>query len=142
MTRIISFTLPKPYPLLNHSIGQSRFALTNMRRSMARSVAVATAGQRLPEPMQRAHVTIERHSVGQPDHDGVVGGANFLIDCLTTPRLLNVRKPRARQRVRNTRGHGFILDACPKHITLVILLVNIRHLDQTNYLSIWEHTDD
>ena len=141
MTRLITFTLPKPYPLLNHSIGQSRFALTNMRRSMARSVAAATAGQRLPEPMQRAHVTIERHSVGQPDHDGVVGGAKFLIDCLTTPRLLNVRKPGARQRVRNKRGLGFIVDDSPKHITLDIQHVKSRLCDQKTVVTIREVTE-
>lgn len=138
MTRLITFTLPKPYPLLNHSIGQSRFALTNMRRSMARSVAAATVGQRLSEPMQRAHVTIERHSVGAPDHDGVVGGAKFLIDCLTTPRLLNVRKPGARQRVRNKRGLGFIVDDSPKHITLDIKAVKCKKDDQKTVVTIQE----
>ena len=93
--KTITFTLPKPFPLLNHSIGQSRWALTGMRQKMARAVFAATVSLRIPEPFQKAHVTIERHSCGAPDHDGVVGGAKFLIDTLTTPRLLNVRKPGA-----------------------------------------------
>lgn len=83
--RTIRFELPNPYPLLNHSIGQSRWALTGMRRKMARAVAAATVQLRIPEPFQKAHVTIERYSCGTPDHDGVVGGAKFLIDTLTTP---------------------------------------------------------
>lgn len=136
--RTIRFELPNPYPLLNHSIGQSRWALTGMRRKMARAVAAATVQLRIPEPFQKAHVTIERYSCGTPDHDGVVGGAKFLIDTLTTPRLLNVRKPGARQRVKNKRGLGFIVDDGPEYATFDIRAVKSRLCDQKTVVTITE----
>ncbi|ARW47854.1 hypothetical protein [Acetobacter pasteurianus] len=136
--RVIRFELPEPYPLLNHSIGQSRFALTRMRQKMARAVACATVNMRVPEPFQKAHVSIERHSCGTPDHDGVQGGAKFLIDTLTTPKLLNVRKPGARQRVRNKRGLGFIVDDGPEYATFDIRAVKSRLCDQKTVVTITE----
>ncbi len=136
--RVIRFELHEPYPLLNHSIGQSRFALTRMRQKMARSVACATVNMRVPEPFQKAHVSIERHSCGTPDHDGVQGGAKFLIDSLTTPKLLNVRKPGARQRVRNKRGLGFIVDDGPEYATFDIRAVKSRLCDQKTVVTITE----
>jgi hypothetical protein len=136
--RTIRFELPNPYPLLNHSIGQSRWALTGMRQKMARAVFAATVSLRIPEPFQKAHVTIERHSCGTPDHDGVVGGAKFLIDTLTTPKLLNVRKPGARQRVRNKRGLGFIVDDGPDYATFDIRAIKSRLCDQKTVVTITE----
>ncbi|GCD73961.1 hypothetical protein NBRC3299_0253 [Acetobacter pasteurianus NBRC 3299] len=136
--RVIRFELPEPYPLLNHSIGQSRFALTRMRQKMARAVACAAVNMRVPEPFQKAHVSIERHSCGTPDHDGVQGGAKFLIDSLTTPKLLNVRKPGARQRVRNKRGLGFIVDDGPEYATFDIRAVKSRLCDQKTVVTITE----
>lgn len=136
--RVIRFELPEPYPLLNHSIGQSRFALTRMRQKMARAVASATVNMRVPEPFQKARVSIERHSCGTPDHDGVQGGAKFLVDSLTTPKLLNVRKPGARQRVRNKRGMGFIVDDGPEYATFDIRAVKSRLCDQKTVVTITE----
>ena len=136
--RTIRFELPNPYPLLNHSIGQSRWALTGMRQKMARAVFAATVQLRIPVPFQKAHVTIERHSCGTPDHDGVVGGAKFLIDTLTAPKLLNVRKPGERQRVRNKRGLGFIVDDGPDYATFDIRAVKSRLCDQKTVVTITE----
>ncbi|MCG4256903.1 hypothetical protein K6W27_07445 [Acetobacter senegalensis] len=109
-----------------------------MRRKMARTVAAATVQLRIPEPFLKAHVTIERYSCGTPDHDGVVGGAKFLIDTLTTPRLLNVRKPGARQRVKNKRGLGFIVDDGPDYATFDIRAVKSRLCDQKTVVTITE----
>jgi len=139
--RTIAFTLPEPFPLLNHSIGQSRFALTGMRRAMARNVALASAGVRIPEPFPRAHVLIERHSVGTPDRDNLVGGAKFLIDTLTTPRLLKVRTEGARQRVRNKRGLGFIVDDAPHYADIEVRHVKARLCDQKTVVTITELVD-
>ncbi|WEQ51189.1 hypothetical protein LV478_11675 [Komagataeibacter oboediens] len=136
--RIISFTLPKPFPLLNHSIGQSRFALTRMRRQMARSVAAEAAHLRPAEPFQRAHVLIERYSAGTPDKDGLYGGAKFLVDALTTPRLLNVRTEGARQRVKNKRGLGFVVDDGPAHMQLEVRAVKCRLCEQRTVVTITE----
>lgn len=136
--RTIRFEIPDAYPLLNHSIGQSRWALTRMRQKMARAVAAATVASRLPEPFARAHVQIERHSSGTPDNDGLIGGAKFLIDSLTTPRVLNVRTPGARQRVRNKRGLGFIVDDGPAHATFDIRSVKCRPLEGKTVVTITE----
>ena len=105
---------------------------------MARAVACATVNMRLPEPFRRAHVSIERHSCGTPDHDGVQGGAKFLIDSLTTPKLLNVRTSGARQRVRNKRGLGFIVDDGPEYATFDIRAVKCRLCDQKTVVTITE----
>ncbi|ETC99711.1 hypothetical protein P792_00495 [Asaia sp. SF2.1] len=134
----MTFTLPKPFPLLNHSIGQSRFALTGMRRKMARSVAMASAGQRPPEPFSRAHVLIERYSVGTPDNDGLQGGAKFLIDSLTTPRLLDQKKPNARRVVRNKRGLGFIIDDAPQYAEIEVIGVKCKRAEQRTVVTIRE----
>lgn len=136
--RTVRFEIPEAYPLLNHSIGQSRFALTNMRRKASRAVALATVGSRLAEPFAKAHVTIERHSSGTPDKDGLVGGAKFLIDSLATPRALNVRKPGARQRVRNKRGLGFIVDDGPAYATFDIRAVKCRPREGKTVVTIAE----
>lgn len=136
--REITFTLPDPFPLLNHSIGQSRFALTGMRRKMARSVAMASAGQRLPEPFSKAHVIIERYSVGTPDNDGLQGGAKFLIDSLTTPRLLDQKKPNARRVVRNKRGLGFIVDDAPQYAEIEVIGVKCKRDEQRTVVTIRE----
>jgi len=135
---MITFTIPKPFPLLNHSIGQSRFALTGMRRKMARAVENAALHLRPSEPFQRAHVLIERYSAGTPDTDGLYGGAKFLVDALTTPRLLNVRTPGARQRVKNKRGLGFVVDDAPKHMTLEVRSVKCRLCEQRTVVTITE----
>ena len=134
----ISFTLPKPFPLLNHSIGQCRFALTGMRRKMARAVADVALHLRPSEPFQRAHVLIERYSAGTPDTDGLYGGAKFLVDALTTPCLLNVRTPGARQRVKNKRGLGFVVDDGPAHMDLEVRAVKCRLCEQRTVVTITE----
>jgi len=136
--REITFTLGDPFPLLNHSIGQSRFALTGMRRKMARSVAMASSGLRPPEPFSKAHVIIERYSVGSPDNDGLQGGAKFLIDSLTTPRLLNQKKENARRVVRNKRGLGFIVDDAPQYARIDVIGIKCKRAEQRTVVTIRE----
>lgn len=136
--REITFTLSDPFPLLNHSIGQSRFVLTNMRRKMARSVAMASASLRPPEPFSKAHVVIERYSMGSPDNDGLQGGAKFLIDSLTTPRLLNVRTEGARQRTKNKRGLGFIIDDAPQYAKIDVIGIRCKRDEQRTVVTIRE----
>ncbi|RUT26918.1 hypothetical protein C0V97_03650 [Asaia sp. W19] len=136
--REITFTLPAPFPLLNHSIGQSRFTLTGMRRKMARSVAMASAGLRPPEPFSKAHVVIERYSVGSPDNDGLQGGAKFLIDSLTTPRRLNVRTEGARPRTKNKRGLGFIIDDAPQYAEIEVIGIKCKRAEQRTVVTIRE----
>jgi len=134
----ITFTLPQPFPLLNHSIGQSRFVLTGMRRKMVRSVAQAALHLRPAAPFVKASVRIERYSTGTPDRDGLFGGAKFLVDALTTPRPLNVRTPGARPRVKNKRGLGFVVDDSPECILLEVVSVKSRRADQRTVVTITE----
>ncbi|AXH72273.1 MAG: holliday junction resolvase [Caudoviricetes sp.] len=107
---------------------------------MQRAVLAAAAGQVPSEPIQRAHILIERHGVRAPDPDNLVGGAKRLIDCLTTPRLLNVRTPGARPRVKNKRGLGFVVDDGPDHVTLDVRHVPARLCCQKTVVTITEKT--
>lgn len=136
--RTIRFELPFAYALPNKTNGQHYFAATRDKNAMHRAVAAASVGQRPPEPFQRARVDIERHGVREPDPDNLVGGAKRLIDCLTTPRLLNVRKAGARQRVKNKRGLGFVIDDGPDHIELHVTHVPARLCAQKTVVTITE----
>lgn len=136
--RTIRFELPFAYALPNRTNGQHYFAATRDKRAIQRAVAHASAGLVPPEPFQRASVSIERHGVRAPDPDNLIGGAKRLIDCLTTPRLLNVRTEGARQRVKNKRGLGFIIDDGPEHITLTAKHVPARLCCQKTVVTITE----
>ncbi|WP_244182193.1 hypothetical protein [Gluconacetobacter entanii] len=105
---------------------------------MARAVACAALHLRHPEPFQKARVVIERYSAGTPDKDGLYGGAKFLVDAMTTPRLLNVRTPGARQRVKNKRGLGFVVDDGPAHMQLEVRAVKCRLCEQRTVVTITE----
>ncbi|MGO2959289.1 MAG: hypothetical protein ACTIDN_09670 [Acetobacter sp.] len=135
---IIRFELPFAYSLPNKTNGQHYFAATRDKNAMHRAVAAASVGLRPPEPFQRARVEIERHGVRAPDPDNLTGGAKRLIDCLTTPRLLNVRTEGARQRVKNKRGLGFIIDDGPEHIVLNVRHVPARLCAQKTVMTITE----
>lgn len=136
--KTIHFELPFAYPLPNRTLCQHWATATREKRRMQRAVAHATTGRRISEPMQKAHVLIERHGVHEPDMDNLWGGAKRLIDCLTTPKLLQVRTEGARQRVKNKRGLGFVVDDGPAHITLEIRHVPARICDQKTVVTITE----
>lgn len=138
MTRKITFTLPAPYPLVNRTSGYSHFTAARQKNQMQREVAAVAYHLRPPVPFDRAHVLIERHSVGAPDTDNLVGSAKRLIDCLTTPRPLVVRTPGARQRIKNKRGLGFVVDDGPKHLTLEVRGVKCRLREQKTVVTITE----
>ncbi|GBR65893.1 hypothetical protein [Gluconobacter wancherniae] len=138
MTRTISFTLPAPFPLVNRTTGYSHFTAARQKNQMQRQVAAAAYHLRPSLPFERAHVLIERHSVGTPDTDNLWGSAKRLLDCLTTPALLNVRKEGARQRTKNKRGLGFIVDDAPRHLTLEVRGVKCRLCEQKTVVTITE----
>ncbi|NPD67273.1 hypothetical protein HN018_06760 [Lichenicola cladoniae] len=101
-------------------------------------IADVTRGRRPAEPFPFALVRVERHSCGQPDHDGLVGGVKPVLDCLTTPKQLVARKPTSRARVRNPMGLGFVVDDSPDHILLEVVHVKTRHADQCTLVTITE----
>ncbi|MDL2169578.1 hypothetical protein [Asaia sp. HumB] len=99
---------------------------------------MASTGLRPPEPFSKAHVVIERYSVGSPDNDGLQGGAKFLIDSLTTPRLLNQKKADAKRVVRNKRGLGFIVDDAPQHAKIEVIGIKCKRAEQRTVVTIRE----
>lgn len=138
MPKVITFTLPLPFLLVNRTTGYSHFTAARQKNDMQRQVAAVAYHLRPPVPFERAHVLIERYSVGTPDTDNLVGSAKRLIDCLTTPRPLTVRTPGARQRTKNKRGLGFVVDDGPKHLTLEVRGVKCRLCEQKTVVTITE----
>lgn len=138
MTRKITFTLPAPFPLVNRITGYSHFTAARQKNQMQREVAAVAYHLRPSVPLDRAHVLIERHSVGTPDTDNLWGSAKRVLDCLTTPMPLKVRTPGARQRTKNKRGLGFIVDDAPKHLVLDVKAVKCRLCEQKTVVTITE----
>ena len=103
------FTLQRPFVLLNPML---RMHWARRRAyAAALSAEIAAATPNLPagaKPMQRARVTVTRYSLGEPDHDGLVGGAKWLVDSLL------VRSER------HPNGLGFLADDSPAHLDLIV----------------------
>ena len=83
--RAITIEIPRPMLLLN--VWQRKHWAAKLNYTQKLSVEVSyylrLAGWRFKSAcMPRAMVTIERHSSGVPDYDGMVGGAKPLLDCL------------------------------------------------------------
>ena len=132
--RQISFVLPAPYPLLNRSL-RAHWSVRKRQQAAIRGTILEQIGGSPglpPEPFQKAHVVIERHSVGAPDYDNLVGGGKQLIDCLTTP----VMGKGGRQR--NRRGLGIIVDDSPDHLTAEYHAVKCRLCEQKTVVTITE----
>lgn len=83
--RVISFTLPRPTPLLNVTLRQHWSRRRKAQQALAWEVRAALGNQRPAQPFARARVRVERYSVGSPDPDGMVGGLKALLDCLLPP---------------------------------------------------------
>jgi hypothetical protein len=135
--RVVQFTLPAPTPLLNRTIGKNYHAAKAAKRKMAFAILAACDNRRPAEPFQRAHIRVERHSIGTPDYDGLVGGMKSLLDCLTLPG-----KPRfqgSKVVVSHPYGLGFIVDDAPTFITLEPVAVRARkRVDQKTVVIIRE----
>lgn len=132
--RQISFALPAPYPLLNRSL-RTHWSFRRSYQASIRATILEQIGgpAGLPhEPFQKARVVIERHSVGTPDYDNLVGGGKPLIDCLTTP----VMGKGGRQR--NKRGLGIVVDDSPAHLTAEYHAVKCRLCEQKTVVTITE----
>lgn len=136
--KTIRFEIPFAYALPNRTLHQHWGVATKAKHKMQRAVMAAAAGQVPSEPIQRAHILIERHGVRAPDPDNLIGGAKRLIDCLTTPKLLNVRTPGAHQRLKNKRGLGFVVDDGPEHVVLDVRHVPARLYAQKTVVTITE----
>lgn len=76
------FTLGSPTKTLNEIRSMHHFTYAKHRAALALEVAALTVGKRPSEPFTRARITIERHSAGSPDVDGLYGGLKPLLDVL------------------------------------------------------------
>lgn len=130
--RIISFTLPEPFPLLN--VQQRKHFRTRGRAkvSTARQIVALLGADRPQEPLQRASVHVVRYSAGSPDTDGLYGGVKDLLDCLTTPRQ------QANGKTRNKFGIGLIVDDDPKSIRLNVEAARCKRADARTVVTITE----
>ena len=132
MPKTITLTLQKPTPLQNTLLRTHyRTRATNKLR-IGREIMAQLGAARPAQPLQRAHVLVERWSCGTPDRDGLVGGVKDVLDCLTTPT------PQANGKVRNKYGMGLILDDSPKHITLEVRPVKCKRVEQKTVIVITE----
>ncbi|MDL2172443.1 hypothetical protein [Asaia sp. HumB] len=136
--REITFTLPAPFPLVNRTTGFSHYTTAKQKNQLRRQVMAAALHLRPPAPFERAKVIVERHSVGTPDKDNLWGSAKRLLDCLTTPALLNVRTEGARQRTKNKRGLGFIIDDAPQYAEIEVIGVKCKRDEQRTVVTIRE----
>ncbi len=106
---MVKFTIDEPTPLLNvwqrwHWAKRRKYT---QELSKAIWIIWSTVSKHFyPDfkTFKKCHVTIERHSAGLPDWDGLYGGLKPLLDCLV------VRTDR------NPHGLGFIEDDNPNCI--------------------------
>lgn len=104
----VQFTLNEPYKLLNVWQRMHWKARANYARKLSGQIAKLTAHRVGAPPLPRARVEIERHSVQEPDDDGLRGGVKPLIDCL----LVRCE--------RHPHGLGFIVDDKPGCLQTVV----------------------
>lgn len=102
----VRFTLARPTLLLNELIRMHFRLRSAYQKRLSSEIANLTRDLDIDQPLERAIVTVERFSVQEPDHDGLIGGLKPLIDCLL------VRSDR------HPHGLGFIVDDSPAHMTL------------------------
>jgi hypothetical protein len=132
-----TFTLPVVTPLLNVSLRTHFRDAKKLQARMAGLLRMASHGQRPLKPLQRARVTIVRHSVGVPDADNLVGGCKHLIDCLLTPTVMP-RKSGIPQ-VRHAMGLSFVQDDSSEHMELIVRAQKVRkRAEQCTVITIEE----
>lgn len=110
--RVISFTLPKPTPLLNKMLRQHWASRRKAMETLAWEIRAA-AGPSPVTPFERAHVRVERRSLGTPDADGLAGGMKGLLDVL---------QPRSK---RHPNGLGFIAGDDPERLVFEPVAVRV-----------------
>ena len=92
----ISFTLPRPIPLLNELLRMHWSKRRLYQRSLSAEIAALIPQALSRPPLQRATVTITRYSVGAPDQDGLT--PKSLLDCLLRAVYKASGRPRHHRR--------------------------------------------
>lgn len=106
-TDVITFTLSRPTITLNEYLRMHWTKRSTYQRDLSDAIGRRVLAVPCRPPLQRAIVTITRHSLQQPDDDGLHGGFKPLLDCLLV------------KSDRHPHGLGFIVDDSPQHILCV-----------------------
>ena len=114
----IEFTLSAPYKLLNPLLRMHWASRRNYAAAVSSEIAIRAAEHEGRPPMSRARVTIERHSVQEPDEDGLIGGAKLVIDALLVRSKTHPL------------GNGFLLDDRPACMELIVRHVKAKRAEQ------------
>jgi hypothetical protein len=134
-----TFKLPIVIPLLNVSLRTHYAKKRRLQAQLSGLLRMASHGKRPQTPLQRARVTIERHSVGTPDYDGLVGGAKSLIDVLLVPLVLHGPPGSGLPKLRHSLGLSFVVDDAPTNMEMVFTAVRVKkRTEQCTVVSIEE----
>lgn len=114
----IEFTLRRPTPLLNTLIRMHWRARGKYQQSISGEIAAKISHLIIRQPFTRALVSVDRYSIKEPDHDGLVGGLKLLIDCLL---ICSKRHPD---------GLSLIVDDSPDHLELRPRSIVCHKLDE------------
>src|SRR4051812_26626759 len=90
MTYSLHFSLPGLPRMTNHGSGKSTHWRTVQRdaKLWKSAVALIVGAKRPPAPLQKARLTLTRHSSVSPDPDGLVSGFKRVIDGLVESGVL------------------------------------------------------
>ena len=107
----ITFRLDAPLPLLNRWERMHWRAKSKHKQELAREIWALTAGQ-VAAPLERAEVLVWRHSIREPDHDGLI-----------VKSLLDALQPASK---RHPYGIGIIAGDDSEHVTCKIQHVTAK----------------
>ncbi|WP_431860078.1 hypothetical protein [Azospirillum sp.] len=123
----LSFTLSAPTKLLNQLLRMHWSKRRKHQQALSWEVKILTSGKRPAVPFARAKVRVERHSLREPDVDGMIGGFKHLLDCLLP------------HSDRHPNGLGIIADDNPRCLQLEPVSVLVKHrADQKTVVLIEE----
>lgn len=85
---LLEFTIPG-LPKTTNSGGRAHWAVkTKEARIWKAHVWTAITGKMLAYPLERAQLTLIRHSASEPDYDGLVSSFKHVIDALVEVKVL------------------------------------------------------
>ena len=123
---MIEMTIPVVTKTLNETMRMHWRVRRRYQKDLAWLVYLA-APRPIPKTLRRASVRIERHSLGTPDYDGLIGGTKCLVDCLLP------------QSARHKEGLGFVADDSPDAMHLDVVAIKVsKHADQKTVIRIEE----
>lgn len=122
---LVTFTLAKPFPLLNRTLRIHWAARRRQRRALADEIARLDVWPVGAPVMLEAIVTITRYSIQEPDKDNLYGGAKGISDCLLVKSDIHPD------------GLGIVFDDSPSHMTLIVRSQVVRkRAEQRTEISI------